>query len=116
MDKYNTEMCNLKTKDQLLVETYLELFLSMSSRIKEEVSMAGNILLNQLFPDDARSTNDLDICITTRKIYEEVIKDILRDFGESILKIESGGRYQVREVGEGNKGGIVVYAESGERI
>ena len=72
MGKYNIETCNLKTKDQILVETYLELFLNISSRIKEEVSMAGNILLNQLFPSDARSTNDLDVCVTTKKIYEEV--------------------------------------------
>ena len=116
MNKYNIETCNLKTKDQILVETYLELFLNISSRIKEEVSMAGNILLNQLFPSDARSTNDLDVCVTTKKIYEEVIKDILKDFGESILTIEPGGRYQIREVGDGNKGGLVVYAGSGERI
>lgn len=116
MGKYNIETCNVKTKEQLLVETYLELFLNMSSRIKEEVSMAGNILLNQLFPEDARSTNDLDVCTTTRKVYEEVIKDILKDFGESILKVEPGGRYQIREVGEGDKGGLVVYSESGERL
>lgn len=89
-----------------LVDIYFDLYLKLQEEVGEDIILKGNILLNKILPDNARSTIDLDTSIINEKIYYECAVPVLEKFGEDCISEGLADTFEVREIKERRSGGI----------
>lgn len=92
-----------------LLDTYFDLFVEMSTAMQNAVSLKGNILLNKLLPNRARSTADLDMSILNKDLYPIAV-DIMTRVAEDAVISGKCDRYTINpSVEVGHSGGITAY-------
>lgn len=97
-----------------IIDKYFTFYIDIMKEINGLVSLKGNVLLNKLFPDVARSTVDLDMSIVNKTLYDE-IKPLLKLKGEMLTKC--GGRFEIKEdISDKTSGGMSVYDISNNNI
>ena len=107
--KLSTRFQGKVNKDIEVHELYLEFFLEVSREVNMRAVLKGNILLNQILPDTARSTKDIDFDILSEDDYNEIVVPLLTKFGESAIATGTADSYEIREIQANRSGGIVVY-------
>jgi len=97
-----------------LIEVYMGLFMQVAREISDDVMLKGNVLLNNILPDTARSTIDLDLSVFSISVYSTFVKPKLVQFADKLIKEGIAARYTVKEEVTGNiAGGIKIYDENG---
>ena len=107
--KLSTRFQGKINRDMEVHELYLELFLEVSREVNMRAVLKGNILLNQILPDTARSTKDIDFDILSEEDYNEIVVPLLTKFGETAIATGTADSYDIREIQTNRSGGIVIY-------
>ena len=89
-----------------LIDIYFDLFLKLQGEVGDDIVLKGNVLLNKLLPDTARSTVDLDASITGRELYYTSVVPILETFCKECLKDKLADSYVIRDIQERKSGGV----------
>lgn len=105
------ELAELEDKNLVqptLVERYMELFLEIAVKIRKDVFLKGNVLLNQICRNTARGTKDLDMSVISTELYDTVILPELIKFGDTLVSNGLAEFYQVKNIQPKMSGGIDV--------
>ena len=101
-NKFTSPLTNLGKLEEKLpneLDIYMELFLKLAEKYDDLVCLRGNILLNQILSNQARSTKDLDIHVAmTVDNYNKNILPLLISFAEDLVSTGSADSYSVREI------------------
>lgn len=98
--------------DRKLIETYTDLFLQISNKIKDNCYLKGNVLLSNLFKESARGTRDLDMSVYAPELYYECVVPELEKFAQSLSDIT----YEIKDIYDNRSGGIVIKDSSGSVV
>lgn len=96
-------------KKATVIDMYFDLFVKMAEGIHDKVFLKGNILLNKLLPNSARTTQDLDFSVINPAIFNEYIKPRFIAFAEQVIDNGLADHYTVKEMRDGNTGTISLY-------
>lgn len=99
-----------------IIDKYFDLFLDISAEIHDDVFLKGNVLLNKILPNDARSTLDLDFSCIRQSVYESEIVPKLVKFGETAIMNGLASRYDIGEMKPGHSGGISIKDASNRKV
>lgn len=94
----------------------MDLFLSISIEIKEEVFLKGNVLLNQILRDSARGTKDLDMSVISEELYDTVIVPKLKEFGDNLISNGLAVIYVIKDISRKTSGGIDIKNGNNETV
>lgn len=95
--------------DKNTVDRHTELYLELVRIITGKLILKGNILLNQLIPDKARGTQDLDVSIFSEEVYMKLIKPELQKIGEEAVKKGIGVQYKLTDIQPDKSGQFVLW-------
>lgn len=98
------------------IDTYISLFIRIANRIRNSIFLKGNVLLNKLYSDIARSTIDLDIGLINKELYDTVITEEFKLFGDELIQKNIACKYSIRDIKETRNGGIDVFNDNGDKI
>ncbi len=104
---------NYKLRDEMtqddVIDFYLDTFIELSENLREEFYLKGNILLNKIYPEMARTTNDLDFSIINKELYLQVLVPRLEKFGDKLIEnsIEVDS-FIIKEISDTKSGGIMI--------
>lgn len=91
------------------LDIYIGLFLYIAKETDNLVCLRGNILLNQLLSDSARSTKDLDMHVAMSvDIYNKKVLPLLTEFAEAMIYKGLADSYSIREITEKSGGNIKI--------
>lgn len=110
------EQEDIRTDSEKLIDTYFDLFVFIASKVNKQAFLKGNVLLNKLYRDSARSTLDLDIGSLNIEIYDSVISKELINFGEDSIRLGLAFSYNVRDLRNTRNGGIDIRDEDGNKV
>ena len=94
---------NIRKKQHYLeienaVDRHTELYLELVRVITGKLVLKGSILLNQLIPDKARGTKDLDISVVSDEVYNKVLKPELERIGQQAVRDGLGDGYKINDI------------------
>lgn len=104
---------NSKEDTGTMIDLYFDLFMTMSSKVEDKIFIKGNVLLNKLYPKEARTTLDLDISILDKDIFQDIIVPEFVIFGDNLVKSGVASRYGIHGMTERSNGGIRVFDKFG---
>ena len=92
------------------LEQYFRLLLELRENYDKTIVLKGNILLNKILPELARSTKDMDLdIVATEEEYKTYILPVLTAHVDKLVDSGEVDFYTVREVKHGSICGIKVY-------
>lgn len=98
-----------------IVEFYLDTFIELNEGLANVMYLKGNILLNKIAPNHARTTNDLDFSVINLELYQDILIPRLNKFGETILcKDTNATSFTIKELTKTRSGGISIKNSNGD--
>ena len=92
------------------LEQYFSLLSELRENYDKTIVLKGNILLNKILPESARSTKDMDLdIVATEDEYKTYILPVLTAHVDRLVDSGEADFYTVREIKHGSICGIKVY-------